>query len=227
MGNEDRKLDNPVWHSLSETHQGFSIDYQGVKFYQPDYCPFGSFIDKTGLSASIHRYAREADSFFIVGKKPELPNGMVLQNELVCDQMILTEKIDKDIKDDIIELGKAHLESLFELVSLVQPGYFRSSTSSLGHYYGIIQNGELIAVTGERMQMNDYIEVSAVVTHPAHTGKGYAKQLVAHTANRIFDQDKTPFLHVTETNAGAVKLYTDLGFQLRRKISFWSLHKSG
>jgi GNAT superfamily N-acetyltransferase len=31
------------------------------------------------------------------------------------------------------------------------------------------------------MQMGDFIEVSAVITHPDYLGKGYAKQLVAHT----------------------------------------------
>jgi hypothetical protein len=37
-----------------------------------------------------------------------------------------------------------------------------------------------VVVTGERMQMNDFIEVSAVITHRI-PWKGYAKQLVAHT----------------------------------------------
>ena len=37
--NDENKLDNPVWYSLSETHQTFSVCYNGVKFYHPDYCP--------------------------------------------------------------------------------------------------------------------------------------------------------------------------------------------
>ncbi len=39
----ESKLDNPVWHSLSEVHQKFAVDYDGIKFYHPDYCPFGGF----------------------------------------------------------------------------------------------------------------------------------------------------------------------------------------
>jgi hypothetical protein len=34
----------------------------------------------------------------------------------------------------------------------------------LGNYYGIYKDDQLVAVTGERMQMGDFIEVSAV--HP-------------------------------------------------------------
>ena len=40
---DDKKLDNPVWFSLSETHQSFAVDYGSVKFYHPEYCPFGGF----------------------------------------------------------------------------------------------------------------------------------------------------------------------------------------
>ncbi len=83
-----------------------------------------------------------------------------------------------------------------------------------------------MAVAGERMKMNSYTEVSAVVTHPEHTGKGYAKQLIAFTTNRIFRENKTPYLHVADTNTSAVTLYEKLGFITRRKISFWNLISS-
>jgi predicted GNAT family acetyltransferase len=49
------------------------------------------------------------------------------------------------------------------------------------------------------MQMNDFIEVSGNYTSD-YLGKGYAKQLVAHTANTIINQNKTAFLHVYEKN---------------------------
>jgi predicted GNAT family acetyltransferase len=47
------------------------------------------------------------------------------------------------------------------------------------------------------MQMNDFIEVSGNYTSRL-PWKGYAKQLVAHTANTIINQNKTAFLHVYE-----------------------------
>ena len=73
------------------------------------------------------------------------------------------------------------------------------------------------------MKMSEYTEVSAVVTHPEHTGKGYAKQLLTFTSAKIFRQDKIPYLHVADTNIGAIRLYENLGFWTRRKISFWNL----
>ena len=220
---DDNKLDNPVWYALSEAHQNFSINYDGIKFYHPDYCPFGGFNATENISKNIYEYSKLVDNFFVVGDKPELSNLLQLKKELVCLQMIMHDKIDTIVKDNIIALGNEHTVALFDLVTLVQPGYFKKKTALLGNYFGIFKNGQLVSVTGERMKMNDFVEVSAIVTHPDHTGQGYAKQLIAHTVNNIFNQSKIPFLHVAETNVGAIKLYEKLGFATRRKMSFWNI----
>ena len=222
---DDKKLDNPVLFSISETHQSFAVDYGSVKFYHSDYCPFGGFEKGNAIAKSIDEYSMMVDSFFIVGEKPELSNLLKLNKELVCLQMIVYNPIDVAINDAIVKLTDEHIDVLYELVNLVQPGYFKNKTALLGNYYGIFKNEELVAVAGERMQMTDFIEVSAVVTHPNHTGKGYAKQLVVYTVNEIFKQNKTPYLHVLEENKGAIQLYEKLGFTIRRKISFWNITK--
>ena len=139
--------------------------------------------------------------------------------------MIIYDKIRQNIEDEIVELSENHLEDLLGLVKIVYPEYFKKNTAELGKYYGIFKNNQLVAVTGERMKMNEFTEVSAVITHPEHTGKGYAKQLVTHTVNAILEQKKIPFLHVAEMNIGAIKLYEKLGFQIRKKISVWNITK--
>jgi GNAT superfamily N-acetyltransferase len=220
---DQNKLDNPVWHSLSEVHQNFAITHTNIKLYHPDYCPFGGYEVNKNISDFIDEYSKLTDNFFIVGDKPTFSNSLSLKNELVCRQMILEHKIETGVKNEIVKLGEEHANELFRLVNFVQPGYFRGKTFFLGDYYGIFSNSELVAVTGERMKMNGYTEISAVVTHPEHAGNGYAKQLVAFTVNKVLGQKKTPYLHVAETNTLAIKLYEKLGFKTRRKISFWNL----
>ncbi|MFQ6599463.1 GNAT family N-acetyltransferase [Flavobacterium sp. C3NV] len=223
---QENKLDNPVWNSLSEIHSAFAIDYNGTKFYNPDYCPFGGFINSESTLEASNQYSVATENFFIVGEKPETSNSLQIVKELICLQMIVYNKIELSITDKIVKLTEEHNEELVQLVNLVQPGYFKNKTATLGNYYGIFKENQLVAITGERMKMNDFTEVSAIITHPDHTGKGYAKQLIAHCVNNIFNENKTPYLHVVESNIGAIGLYEKLGFVTRRKMSFWNISKN-
>lgn len=217
------KLDNPVWHSLNEAHAKFSLNFTNLKCYQPDYCPFGGYKDPASIANEMDEYSKQIDNFYVVGEKPTFSENLVLKKELVCLQMLIDHPINIGVTEEIIQLNNRYEKDLFDLVNLVQPGYFRSNTSKLGDYYGIFKNGILVSVTGERMKMNNFTEVSAVVTHPNHTGKGYAKQLIDYTVNNIFNQNKIPFLHVAQSNTNAIQLYQKLGFVTRKKISFWNL----
>ncbi|UQD57510.1 GNAT family N-acetyltransferase [Flavobacterium sp. K5-23] len=220
---DESKLDNPVWYSLSESHKEYAIDYSGSKFYHPDYCPFGGFIDAETTSSAANNYSKLCQNFFIVGEKPVIPNNLKIIDELVCLQMIIYDTIDLQYTDEIVKLEEEHLDDLMGLVKIVYPEYFKEKTADIGSYYGIYINNQLVAMTGERMKMDGFTEVSAVITHPDHTGKGYAKQLVAYTANAILKENSIPFLHVYEKNYGAIKLYEKLGFKTRTRMSFWNI----
>ncbi|WP_083253272.1 GNAT family N-acetyltransferase [Flavivirga aquatica] len=224
MAISEKVLDNPVWFSLTEVQFNQSINYDNVKFYNPNYAVFGSFINNEDTSLAIEKYAKLVDTFFIVGDKPKLPLHFKEPVKYIGLQMIIYNKIDYPITENIIKLNETHLNDLLALVKLVYPYFFKDKTNKLGRYYGIYKNEKLVAVTGERMQTKNFTEISAVVTHPDYLGKGYAKQLITHTANGIFDDNKTPFLHVDETNLGPINLYKKLGFTTRRKIHYWKIN---
>ncbi|MDO5968838.1 GNAT family N-acetyltransferase [Flavivirga aquimarina] len=216
-------LDNPVWFSLTDTHFNACIDYGNVKFFHTDYGPFGAFINNEDTSIAIEKHGKLITDFFIVGEKPKMPLHYDEPIEYTGLQMIIYNKIDYPITETIIELTETHYDDLIDLVKLVYPEYFKPKTNQLGPYYGIYKDQKLVAVTGERMQTNNFIEISAVITHPDYTGKGYAKQLITHTVERIFKKDKIPFLHVDQTNLGPIQLYKKLGFTVRRKLNFWKI----
>jgi len=220
---EENKLDNPVWNSLNEIHQKFSLEYEGGKFYRPEYCPFGGFIEVEHSAKAVRAYSNLIDNFYVVGEMPMFEDVLILNKNLICNQMVLEAPADVEINEAIVELkSEKQKDALFALVNLVQPGYFKDNTADLGKYFGIYKNDELIAVTGERMKMAGFTEISAVVTHPNHVRKGYARQLIRQTTGEIFSENKIPYLHVAESNFGAIRLYEKLGFRTRRKISFWN-----
>ena len=218
-------LDNPVWNALTDTHFNEAIDYGNVKFYKTDYTPFGACINNQDTASAIEKHSQLIDDFFIVGAKPKMPKNFKPPTKYVGNQMIIYNKINHPITEDIIELNNMHYDQLIDLIKLAYPEYFKAKTNILGSYYGIFKNDKLIAITGERLQTKNFIEISAVITHPDYTGKGYAKQLVTHTANSIFNKNKIPFLHVDITNTGPIALYKKLGFTIRRELEFWKISR--
>ena len=107
---------------------------------------------------------------------------------------------------------------MFALIELNRPGPFFERTIQLGHYVGIRQNGELVAMAGERFCMTGYHEISAVCTHPAYESRGYARRLVTTLVNENWQNGIVPFLHVAPANSRAIRLYERLGFEARREM---------
>jgi len=112
-----------------------------------------------------------------------------------------------------------------ELTERTKPGPFHKRTHELGTYLGIRRDGRLVAMAGERLKIPGYTEVSAVCTHPEHTGHGYARILMAEVMQRILGRGETPVLHVREDNVRAIALYERLGFRLRVLMHFAVLRK--
>ena len=71
---------------------------------------------------------------------------------------------------ELVELSAAHSPEMIELTALTKPGPFDKRTHELGKYLGIFREGKLVAMAGERLKVPGYTEVSAVCTHPEHTG---------------------------------------------------------
>jgi len=127
---------------------------------------------------------------------------------------------------EVAELGLQDSAEMIELTSLTKPGPFGTRTHELGTYLGIRSAGKLVAMAGERLKVPGHTEVSAVCTHPDHTGHGYARLLTTEIMRRIRDRGETPFLHVRGDNTRAIDLYKRLGFRERKSGHFAVLRKT-
>lgn len=223
----NEKLKNPVWFSLNETHQKFAIKYNEVQFYDPAICPFGAFINNSKTAEALNEYAKLTDSFFLVSED-QTPlydeKHVVLDKKIEGCQMVLDTLIEVDITENIVPLTSKHLDEIYELIWLVMPGYYKKRTFEMGKYFGIFKDNKLVSITGQRMQTYDFIEISAVVTHPNYTRRGFAKQLTTHVTKDIMKDGKHPILHTTKGNK-AIRLYESLGFKLTREMHWWLFHK--
>lgn len=222
---EESKLDNPVLYALQESHQSFGATHEGMYFYLPKYCPFGASTPTT--MEGIRSYAKATEQFYLVGDKPLYGPQVLLEKGLPCVQMVLSSPVDLPITETIYPLTTPQQKKdLYALVQTIQPGYFQSKTTALGSYYGIYREGLLVAACGERMKMNAFSEISAIVTQPNYRGMGLASQLIKHTTDTVFHENKRPFLHVIESNKVAIRLYESLGFIPRRLLYFWKFRRA-
>jgi predicted GNAT family acetyltransferase len=114
---------------------------------------------------------------------------------------------------------------MLALTKLTNPGPFVEKTIDFGHYRGVFEGDQLVAMAGQRLHIFDYAEISAVCTHPDHLGRGYARQLLLHHIHRIRAASKIPFLHVRYDNYRAIKVYESLGFSKRTELFFYILQK--
>ncbi len=222
------KLDNPAWFALTEKHQPFAIGTAEIKKYQRYVAPWIGYVSSNpGIMKELDPFIESGESFYVFDKLPELPVNYIHETTVHCLQMICEEPIKADTENAVIKkIEEAEADELEALINLVQPGYYSPGSKLMGEYYGIWQEGQLVAAAGERICLAEFTEVSGVVTHPDFTGRKYAQQLVAHVTNKNLSAGLVPYLHVADTNERAIKLYEYLGFSLRRKIEVYKIKKT-
>jgi len=223
----EEKLKNPVWYSLNETHKKFLIEYDGVQFYQPDVCIFGAFFDETKTAKALNEYSKIATRFFLVSEN-QTPiidtNNIILEKKINGCQMVLDSFVDIEITEDIVLLTDKNSNEVYDLIWLVMPGFYQKKGFEMGKFFGIFKDGKLVSISGQRMQTDDFIEVSSVVTHPDYTRKGLAKQLISYTTKEILKEKKLPILHTNKGNP-AIQIYEKLGYKLTRDMNWWLYRK--
>jgi predicted GNAT family acetyltransferase len=120
---------------------------------------------------------------------------------------------------EIVDLDDADASEMIALAALTKPGPFIARTHTLGDFVGIRKDGRLVAMAGERFKLGGHTEISGVCTHPDWRGRGYAGLLSRVVATRIAARGETPILHAFATNTAAIRLYEQLGFEIRATLN--------
>jgi ribosomal protein S18 acetylase RimI-like enzyme len=219
-GLPENLFSNPVWHALGTAHRRFAVSAGKARRYPADVAPFVA-IEEPSADAleALHSLLAPGETVWIADAKyPPWPE-LVWETSLECLQMVLPDDVsvpEPELPFDMLSCADA--PAMVALTDLAFPGFFRIRTCEMGRYYGVHTDGELISMSGERITLDGYPEVSGVCTHPAHRGRGYASALIWQVI-RDHRQDRlTSWLHVSAGNTYAIELYLRMGFVEARRI---------
>ncbi len=217
-------LDNPAWNALISGNKHLAYGDDRVKYFDKAVSPFAAFRENTNENLlHLHNILPEKRAILLVTPAElQIPAPWKLLRTIKGLQMVYhNEGVFDKPKATLVPLTDEHIPQMLELTKLTEPGPFAERTIDFGQYFGIFDGDRLVAMTGQRLYPFNYAEVSAVCTHPDHTGKGYARQLMTNQINIIQWRGETPFLHVREDNERAIKVYESLGFAVRTKVYFY------
>ncbi|MFD6783430.1 GNAT family N-acetyltransferase [Streptomyces diastaticus] len=214
-------LDNPGHASLNGPHAHFAERRGRVARYPVDVSPWFALPDDAGPGdwADLAALAGPGGELALAAVDPALPPGW--EPTFRVDGVQMTGEAVRGAHDEeAVRLGPADVPEMLDLVARTRPGPFLTHTLELGTYLGVRRGGALVAMAGERLRPPGWTEISAVCTDPAHRGQGLARRLVDAVAVGIRDRGEIPCLHGSASNTGAIRLYEQMGFTLRRHTVF-------
>lgn len=215
-------LDRPVWSMLTGRQAHLAEGDVRALRIDRGYGVFGVAAD-TGAEAQAALAALVPDDgeLWMVESEPwPLPAGTREVKRAVLAQMV-AEGPPPAVRDDespIIALGDTDAPEMAALADHAKPGPWGPATHRYGPFFGVRQDGRLLAMAGQRMLMPGMAEVSGVATWADCRGRGLARALIGHVMREMVARGETPFLHSYAENAGAIALYESLGFRIRRQV---------
>jgi len=214
-------LDRPIWSALVSRHAPLAQGDSLARRYASPMTPFAAARDDSAESLQAFAdLAREGEGLLLLQADPiVVPQGMVATMTAAAVQFVAEQPSVADEDDRIGQLSEADIPEMQALAELTRPGPFSPRALSLGDFWGIRGNGQLMAMAGERMKLDGLTEISGVCVHPDVRGRGYGKLLSMYVAGRILARGETPFLHAYTTNAAAISLYRSIGFALRSAMN--------
>jgi predicted GNAT family acetyltransferase len=220
-------LDRPIWSALTTRQQNLAEGGARARRFPMAIGPFADLVDMSPQSfaeLAAMMSGSEISVLFTPGAVTAPDDFKVLLAD-TGEQMIGTPAESMLAGVDIVTLGAADVPDMLTLTELTKPGPFSARTHELGTFLGIKVDGQLVAMTGERMKPGNYTEMTAVCVHPSHRGRGYAQALLGAVAQQIVARGEIPFLHVFSNNESAIALYRRQGMEIRRRLHVTVLQK--
>jgi len=209
-------LDNIFWNCLNGPHRHLSAGTDRARRYAPGFSPIVGFPDPHDPDfAALRPFCSPGEQFYCDAWSGPAPQGWRIDVEATMFRLVWDGRPGPadDPAPEAVALGAEHVDQAVALAMLTRPGPFGPRTIELGDYFGIFDDGRLVAMAGERMAAAGHREISGVCTHPDFQGRGLAGRLMLKLVGRQLARGETPFLHAMSANRRAHDLYLGMGFR--------------
>ena len=223
----EQLLTDPVCNALKSVHAHFALRNGAAVRYPANIVPFAAMDQGNPSDLSpLEQLLTLGEHVYVIGVQPQATNTLHVGPALHCLQMIFPlPPPAKGVANNstILRMTPEDAPAMVALTDMAFPGFFRARTYEMGTYYGIRISNELVAMAGKRLAVPGFREISAVVTHPEHVGKGYATVLMNRLLNDHAAAGLKSFLHVNEQNFRAIAIYRRMGFATLRSVALWPI----
>lgn len=222
-------LDRPVWSMLTGRQAHLAQGDACAVRIDRDYGVFGAAVD-AGAEAQAALAALvpgNGELWIVEGECWPVPRGTREVKRAVLVQMVADRRppAPRAGEPEIVALGEADAAEMAVLADHAKPGPWGPKTHRYGPFFGIREQGRLLAMAGQRILVPGMAEVSGVATWEDCRGRGLARTLIGHVMREMVARGETPFLHSYADNAGAISLYESLGFCIRREVHVLAIAK--
>lgn len=166
MDRDNHPLDNVIWRALIGPQRTVSQGDDQARRFVPEYGPFAAFLDPSRPNyASLLAMPPSDRLVFFTPQYLEPPAPFTVSMKAQLLQFIAPGPLAApDPTIEIIKLTNADASEMRALALETKPGPFLERTHELGNFFGIRRDGVLVAMSGERMRVDGFTEVSGVCT---------------------------------------------------------------
>lgn len=215
-------LDRPIWSMLTGRQAHLAEGDARALRIDRGYGVFGVAADLSAKAqVSLAALVPDEGELWIVEGEPwEVPAGTREVKRAILAQMVAEgpPPAPRESEPAILALGEDDAPEMAALAGHAKPGPWGPKTHRYGPFFGIREDGRLLAMAGQRILVPGMAEVSGVATWAECRGRGLARALIGHVMREIVARGEQPFLHSYADNEGAIGLYESLGFRIRREV---------
>lgn len=216
-------LERPVWSMLTGPQAGLAVGHDAALRIDPRYGPFAAARDQSdeaqlALAATL---SGPDDTIWLVEREqwPAPPGTRVVRVAPLLQMVADSPVALRDADGPFVALGADDVAEMTDLALATEPGPWGPLTHQYGQFWGIREDGRLLAMAGERMRPAPGLaEVSGVCTWPDQRGRGHAGALIRRVMADQMARGDVPYLHSYSGNASAIRLYESLGFRPAREM---------